>query len=98
MDKFKVRFNLFKLTMSNIFQPKIRAAIKEEKAQLGEAGLTCAIHLNLTKTIASKLFNLESEKVKEEVHLELEKRRDERKNAIPSALGNSEHEPDAYQK
>jgi len=36
--------------------------------------------------------------VKEEVHLELEKRRDERKNAIPSALGNSEHEPDAYQK
>jgi len=97
MDKFKVRFNLFKLTMSNIFQPKIRAAIKEEKAQLGEAGLTCAIHLNLTKTIVSKLFNLESEEVKEEVHLELEKRRDERKNAIPSALGDSEHEPDTYQ-
>ena len=97
MDKFKVRFNLFKLIVSNIFQPKIRAAIKEEKAQLGEASLTCAVRLNLTKTIVSKLFNLESEEVKEEVCLELEKRRDERKNAIPSALGDSEHEPDTYQ-
>jgi hypothetical protein len=54
--------------------------------------------LNLTKTTASKLFNLESEEVKEEVRLELESRRDERKNPIPSALGNGEREPDAYQK
>jgi hypothetical protein len=67
MDKFKVRLFLFKLTVFNIFQPKIRAAIKEEKARLGEAGLTHAISLNLTKTTASMLFNLESEEVKEEV-------------------------------